>query len=50
MRFANVDQEELGPVLIGVIDAFQVASLATEGRSGIAAEDKDDGLLALELR
>jgi hypothetical protein len=48
MGFANVDEQELGLGLVGLVDALQVASLATERRSGVAAEDQHHRFLALE--
>jgi hypothetical protein len=49
MGLADVDEKELGAVSIGVIKPLQVARLATEGRSGVAAEDEDDGLVPLKM-
>ena len=48
MRFPDVDKEELRPVLVGLIDLFEVARLATERWSGVTAEDQDDRLLVLK--
>ena len=48
MRLANIDEVELRTIFIGLIDLFEVARLATERRSGIAAENQYDRLLALE--
>ncbi len=42
MGFADVDEEEGGAILVRVVQLFQVARLATERRSGIAAEDQND--------
>ena len=48
MGLADVDDEEFGLLLESVVDFFEDANLASEGRSGIAAEDEDDRSLALE--
>jgi hypothetical protein len=50
MSFADVDEVELRAVLVGLVELFQVARLATKGRSGVAAKDEDDRLLALKAR
>ena len=46
MSFADVDGEEIGAVLVIVIERDEVAYLAAEGRSGIAAENEDQRTLA----
>jgi hypothetical protein len=46
MRFANVDGQKIGAILVVVEDLHDVADLATEGRSSKAAEDKDERLAA----
>jgi hypothetical protein len=40
--FTDVDGEEIGAVLIVVVNLSDVANLATEGRSSEAAEDEDE--------
>ena len=39
MRFAHVDGEEVGVILVIVIDLDDVANLATKRRSSVAAEN-----------
>lgn len=46
MSFADVDGEEIGAVLVIVVQGYEVAYLAAEGRSGIAAENEDQRTLA----
>ena len=46
MRLANIDGEEVGAVLVIVIERDEVAYLAAEGRSGVASEDEDQWALA----
>jgi len=41
MGFADVDQKDGDLVLVRLVDALQIARLATERRSGVAAEDED---------
>src|SRR6266852_776795 len=41
MRFAHVDGQEIGVVLIVVVNLHDVANLATEGRSSKAAENEN---------
>ena len=48
MRLADIDEEEFRAILVGVVDFFQIARLATERRSGVAAEDEHHGLFAFE--
>lgn len=59
MRLADVDREEIGAILVIVVHLHQVADLAAEGRSGVAAENqnhrarahavvKAEGFLAIE--
>jgi hypothetical protein len=48
VSFTNVDQEELRLVFVGLIELFQVARLATEGRSGVAAENQHHRLFVPE--
>jgi hypothetical protein len=43
MRFPHVNGQEIGVILIVVVDLDDVADLATEGRSGKAAENEDEG-------
>src|SRR5882724_13672390 len=43
MRFAHVDGQEIGVVLIVVVNLDDVADLATEGRSSKAAENENEG-------
>jgi hypothetical protein len=43
VRFADVDGQEVGVVLVIVVDLDDVADLATEGRSSVAAEDDNQG-------
>ncbi len=40
--FANVDYEEGGLAFVVLVEFFQVARLATEGRSGVASENQHD--------
>ena len=49
MRFANVDGEEIGAILIVVVDLRDVADLATEGWSSEAAEDENQRALLQTL-
>jgi hypothetical protein len=42
MSFANVDSQEIGVILVVVVELNDVANLATEGWSGEAAEDEDE--------
>jgi hypothetical protein len=42
MSFANIDSEEIGVVLVIVIELNDVANLAAERRSSETAEDKDE--------
>jgi hypothetical protein len=44
--FADVDDEERRGVAIALIDRVQGGNLPPEGRSRVAAEDEDDGLLS----
>ena len=46
MSFADIDGEEVGTVLVIVIERDEVAYLAAEGRSGVASKDEDQGALA----
>lgn len=46
MRFANVDGEKIGVVFVIVIHLHQIADLAAEGRSSVAAENEDKGARA----
>ena len=39
MRFAHVNGQKIGVILIIVEDLYDVADLATEGRSSKTAED-----------
>ena len=38
MRFAHVDSQKIGVIFIVVVDFYDVAQLATKGRSSVAAE------------
>ena len=40
MRFADVDRQKIGPILVVVEDLHNVANLAAKGWSSKAAEDK----------
>ena len=42
MRFADVDGEEIGAVLVVVVDLRDVTNLAAEGRSSETAEDENE--------
>ena len=42
MRFADVDGEEIRVIFIVVENLYDVADLATEGRSSKAAENQDE--------
>jgi hypothetical protein len=42
MSFANVDGEEIGVVLVIVVELNDVANLATKRRSSETAEDQDE--------
>jgi hypothetical protein len=42
MSLANVDSEEIGVILVIVIELNDVANLAAERRSSETAEDKDE--------
>jgi hypothetical protein len=46
MSLANIDGEEVGAVLVIVIECDEVAYLAAERRSGVASEDEDQWALA----
>jgi hypothetical protein len=46
MSLADIDGEEIGAVLVIVIERDEVAYLAAEGRSGVASEDEDQWALA----
>jgi hypothetical protein len=46
MGLADVDGEEVGVVLVVVIDLRDVADLATEGGSSEAAEDEHERFVA----
>ncbi len=46
MRFANINSQEVRLGFVIVIEIDEVAYLATEGRSGIAAEDQNKRPLA----
>jgi hypothetical protein len=46
VSFADVNQQKLNLVLILLIKPFQFASLATEGRSGVTAENEHHRLFA----
>jgi hypothetical protein len=50
MRLTDIDNEEFDFVLVVLVNPLQVARLATKRRSGIAAEDENDRLLAPEAR
>ena len=41
MSFADIDGEEVGAVLVIVIESDEVAYLAAEGRSGVTSEHQD---------
>ncbi len=43
MSFVDVDETELGEVAELLVEGFQFANLAKEGRSGIRAENQHDG-------
>jgi len=42
--FADVDRQKISMILVVVEDLYDVADLATEWRSGKAAEDQDQRL------
>ncbi len=46
MSFADVDGEEVGTVLVIVIERDEVAYLAAEGRSGVTSENENQRALA----
>ena len=46
MSLADIDGEEIGAVLVIVIERDEVAYLAAERRSGVASEDQDQWALA----
>jgi hypothetical protein len=46
MRFADVNGEKIGAVFVIVIELDEVAYLAAERRSGVAAKYEDEGALA----
>jgi hypothetical protein len=46
MSLADIDGEEIGAVLVIVIERDEVAYLAAEGWSGVASEDEDQWALA----
>ena len=50
MRLADVDDEERRVVPVALVHRVEGGNLPPEGRSGVAAEDQDDGLLAAEGR
>lgn len=43
VRFLDVDDVEIGAILVLVIEAVEGGNLPPEGRSCVAAEDEDDG-------
>jgi hypothetical protein len=49
MRFADVDGKKVSVIFVVVVERSDVADLATEGRSGKAAEDQDERFLASTL-
>jgi len=42
MRLPNVDGQEIRTILVVVVDFDQIADLAAEGRSSVAAKDQDE--------
>jgi len=42
MRFANVDSQKIGVILVVVIELNDVANLAPEGRSSKTAKDENE--------
>jgi hypothetical protein len=48
MRFTDVDQQELNPALVLLINCVEGADLRPKGRSSITAEDQGDWSLAFE--
>lgn len=46
MSFADIDGEEIGAVFVIVVELDEVTYLAAEGRSGVAAENEDEGAMA----
>ena len=47
VRFPDVYKQKSGAVLVLIVETFEVASLATERRSRVAAEDQYHGPVAL---
>jgi hypothetical protein len=43
MSFADVDGEEIGSVVVIVVQLGEMTHLATEGRSSVASEDENQG-------
>jgi hypothetical protein len=43
VRLLDVDDDEGGAVAVLLVEAFQIARLAAEGRSGVAPENQDHG-------
>src|ERR1035437_2862080 len=50
MGFADIDDVELYPVLVLFVEFVERGNLPAKGRSSIAAEDQDDGILVAEGR
>ena len=50
MSLTNVDEQKLSVILIRFVKSFEVDRLATEGRSGVAAENQYDRPLAAKVR
>jgi hypothetical protein len=46
MRFANVNGQKISASFVIVVEIYEVAYLAAEGRSGVAAEDQNERALA----
>lgn len=50
MRLEDVDGEEADAIAVVVVELVEGRNLPPVGRSGVAAEDEDDGLLRVERR
>ena len=48
MGFEDVDDQKRDVVSILIVELVEGGNLPPEGRSGVAAEDEDDGLLCGE--
>ena len=46
MCFADVNGQKIGPGFVVLVEVYEVAYLATEGRSGVAAKNQNEWSLA----